>query len=92
MITDLILLLVLFGLLFGIFIFVSSIAPHSSTPSSTKAKGVEVDWEHNELKLKTNLRPVTQQDLLENAEGRGRDGGKFMAQHAESFSFGKKDT
>lgn len=97
MITDLILLAFLFSILFGIFILASRFAPHSTSPSASKTKtkvgsGGTMDWEHNEFQLKTNLRPVTQQSLLENAEGKGRDGGKFIAEHGDAFAFGKKDT
>lgn len=91
MITDLILLIVLFALLFGIIKAVSLASPASQTkkpPSS--ASGTTFDWQSGEVKLKTNLRPVTQQELLERAEQTGGEGGRFMTDHKKSFHFGGK--
>lgn len=104
MITDLILLLILFAILFGIVKLVSLAAPppastkspSASTGSSSGVKlgsaGSTLDWQHGQVNLKTNMRPVTQQEILERADQTGRDGGKFMSDHASSFTFGKKDT
>ncbi|EST04489.1 hypothetical protein PSEUBRA_006227 [Kalmanozyma brasiliensis GHG001] len=104
MITDLILLAVLFAIIGGIIKLVSFVAPpppgttkpSSATSGNSSAvklggSGTTLDWQHGQMNLKTNLRPVTQQDLLEKAEASGRDGGKFVTEHANSFSFGKKD-
>ncbi|TKY89544.1 hypothetical protein EX895_001329 [Sporisorium graminicola] len=112
MITDLVLLLFLFGLLFAILKLVAFAQPPTPSSSSsasanpaapstttrtrpaapTAAGGSTVDWHTGQLNLKTNLRPVTQQDLLDKAAAAGADGGRFVSNHAESFSFGKKDS
>lgn len=105
MITDLILLLFLLALIGGILLLVSSSASAASTTSTFANKnngrekgnvtklneGTSIDWSSGEVKLRTNHRPVTQQEILENAERKGQDGGKFVTQHAESFRFGNKD-
>lgn len=89
MFTDLILLVVLFGLIGGILVFVTSL---STPPTSTQVGKSSIDWNKGEVKLRTSMRPVTQQDLLEQAEQKGQQGGMFVSQHAQSFSFGKKDS
>ncbi|CDR88701.1 related to MTR2-mRNA export protein [Sporisorium scitamineum] len=100
MITDLLLLLLLFALLFGILKLVSAVSAHpsssSSTPSTTTTSSSSsstssIDWQNGQLNLVTNRRPVTQQDLLERASTAGAEGGRFVGRHAESFSFGKHD-
>ncbi|SNX85854.1 uncharacterized protein MEPE_04563 [Melanopsichium pennsylvanicum] len=67
-------------------------AASGSSTGVTKLGGgtASFDWDKNEFRLKTNLRPVTQEELLENADRHGRDGGRFVTQHAESFRFGQK--
>lgn len=111
MITDIIMLLFLFGLVGGILMLVSYVSPTPSSdnqkrsPSSSSASasasssgvtalgsGASFDWNKGEVRLKTNMRPVTQQDLLENAQRHGQDGGRFVVDHAESFRFGNKDS
>ncbi|SJX64143.1 uncharacterized protein SRS1_14797 [Sporisorium reilianum f. sp. reilianum] len=105
MITDLILLLVLFALLFGLVKLVSLVQPPPptktttagsagtpSTPSSstTSFGNNTIDWHTGQLNVKSSMRPVTQQDLLDKAAAAGADGGRFVAKHAESFSFANK--
>lgn len=85
MITDLILLLVLLAMIGGILLLVTA---SSHAPSATTSRGSRIDWNKGEVQLKSNLRPVSQQDLLDQARSRGQDGGRYVAQHANSFSFG----
>ena len=94
MITDIVLLGVLFGLLFGIIKLISVVSPLTPSTASRPihaAGGTTVDWQRGELNLKTNRRPVTQQELLDRAQQTGLEGGKFVTQHADSFSFGNKE-
>ncbi len=90
MLTDLILLLFLFLLIGGILVFVTSLSTPPST--STQVGSSSIDWGKGEVKLRTSMRPVTQQHLLEHAERSGHEGGRFVTQHAQSFSFGKKES
>lgn len=99
MITDVILLLILFGVIGGIFLLVSSAAPSAKSTNNVKGDGsagvtglgrnASIDWEHNEFKLRTNMRPRTQEEILDSASEAGREGGKFMSDHKDAVSFGK---
>lgn len=68
----------------------SSAAASNASTTKLGSSGTTIDWSTGEMKLKTNLRPVTQQDLLERAEQSGQDSGRFVAKHADSFHFGAK--
>lgn len=85
MFADLVILVFLAAIVGAIYLFATS-------QSSAKSKrNSALDLQHNQFNLKTNARPLSQQELIDKAQVRADASRRYIAQHTDSMTFGKKD-
>lgn len=87
MFADIVILLFLAAIVGAIYLFVTSQSSASAKAKSNSA----LDLQHNQFNLKTNARPLSQQELVDKAQARADAGRRYIAKHTDSLSFGKKD-
>lgn len=86
MFADIVILLFLTAIVGAIYLFVKSSS--AAKPQSTNSA---LDLQHNQFNVKTNARPLSQQELIDKAQVRADASRRYIAQHTDSMTFGKKD-